>query len=170
MDLQRFNLMYEVKENFITNVDDIMELVEKHELDNKFTNRGIGGTDKHATIYGESCFASLYEKDMEEELVETVWKTIPDERQWCSQIVVNRYQPGDWLIRHQDSAGGYWKFKLVFLTEGKPHFKYWDKEEKEHLVQEKKGAMFEMPISTWHEVTKIKENEDNKYSLCLIWE
>ena len=26
--------MYEVKENFITNVDDIMELVEKHELDN----------------------------------------------------------------------------------------------------------------------------------------
>ena len=59
---------------------------------------------------------------------------------------------------------------LVFLTEGEPHFKYWDKKDNEVLVQEIKGAMFDMPIDTWHEVTKIKENEDPKYSLCLIWE
>ena len=59
---------------------------------------------------------------------------------------------------------------LVFLTQGEPHFKYWDKENNEHLVQELKGAMFDMPIDTWHEVTEITENEDPKYSLCLIWE
>jgi len=162
--------MYEVKENFITNVDEIMNLVKEHEQKGLFTNRGIGGTDKHATAYGESHFSSLYEKDMEKDLVETVWKTIPEERKWCSQIVVNKYKPGDWLVRHQDSSGGYWKFKLVYLTQGKPHFKYWDKDDKEHLVQEKKGAMFDMPIDTWHEVTKIEEGEEPKYSLCLIWE
>ena len=57
--------------------------------------------------------------------------------------------------------GGYWKFMLVFLTQGKPHFKYWDKDEKEHLVQEAKGAMFKMPIETWHEVTKIEKEKNN---------
>jgi hypothetical protein len=162
--------MYEVKENFITNVDEIMELVKQHEEQGCFTNRGIGGTDKHETVYGQSQFSSLYEKDMNSKLVETVWKTIPQERKWCSQIVINKYQPGDWLIRHQDSAGGYWKFKLVYLTQGKPHFKYWDKDDNEHLVQEKKGAVFEMPIDTWHEVTEMQQGEETKYSLCLIWE
>jgi len=162
--------MYEVKENFITNVDEIMELVKQHEEQDRFTNRGVGGTDKHETVYGQSQFSSLYEKDMNSELIETVWKTILHERKWCSQIVINKYQPGDWLIRHQDSAGGYWKFKLVYLTQGEPHFKYWNRDGNEHLVQEKKGAMFDMPIDTWHEVTEIKANEDPKYSLCLIWE
>ena len=162
--------MYEVQEGFITNVDEIMKLVKQHELEGKFTNRGKGGTQKHATKYGESQFKSLFITEMNNELIETIWKTIPDERKWCSQVVVNRYDPGDWLIKHQDSAGGYWKFKLVFLTEGKPHFKYWNTQGEAHLVQEKKGAMFEMPIDTWHEVTKIEKDEEPKYSLCLIWE
>ena len=162
--------MYEVQPDFITNVDEIMEKVKEHEAKGLFTNRGIGGTQKHATKYGESHFKSLFITEMSDDLVETIWKTIPNERKWCSQVVVNRYDPGDWLIKHQDSAGGYWKFKLVFLTQGKPHFKYWDQENNEHLVQEKKGAMFDMPIDTWHEVTKIEEGEESKYSLCLIWE
>ena len=162
--------MYEVQQDFITNVDEIMEKVKEHEAKGLFTNRGIGGTQKHATKYGESHFKSLFITEMNDDLVETIWKTIPNERKWCSQVVVNRYDPGDWLIKHQDSAGGYWKFKLVFLTQGKPHFKYWDQEDNEHLVQEQKGAMFDMPIDTWHEVTKIEEGEEPKYSLCLIWE
>ena len=162
--------MYEVREDFITNVDEIMMLVKEHETEGKFTRRGKGANERHETKYGKSNFSSLFQKDMNEELVETIWKTIPQERKWCSQVVVNKYQPGDWLIKHQDSAGGYWKFKLVYLTQGEPHFKYWDRDGNEHLVQEKKGAMFDMPIDTWHEVTEIKANEDPKYSLCLIWE
>ena len=162
--------MYEVKENFITNVDEIMIEVKKHEDQGLFTNRGVGGKEKHGTKYGESHFSSLFQTEMNNELVETIWKTIPQERKWCSQVVVNKYKSGDWLVKHQDSAGGYWKFKLVFLTQGQPHFKYWDKDDAEHLVQEKKGAMFDMPIDTWHEVTKIERDEEPKYSLCLIWE
>tara|TARA_B100001939_G_scaffold345423_1_gene361948 strand:- start:1147 stop:1635 length:489 start_codon:yes stop_codon:yes gene_type:complete len=162
--------MYKIVENFITNVDDIMLQVKEHEAQGKFTNRGIGGAEKHGTKYGESHFRSLFQKNMSNKLVETIWNTIPEERKWCSQVVVNKYQPGDWLVKHQDSAAGYWKFKLVFLTEGNPHFKYWDEEDREHLVQEKKGAMFDMPIKTWHEVTKMEEGEEPKYSLCLIWE
>ena len=46
--------MYEIVNEYITNVDDIMQKVLEHEAQGKFTNRGIGGTDKHATIYGES--------------------------------------------------------------------------------------------------------------------
>jgi len=163
--------MYELVEEYITNVDEIMDLVHSHEAQGKFTARGLGSKEKHATKYGESHFSSLFEKDMSKELVETVWKTVPEEeRKWVSQIVINKYVPGDWLIKHQDSAGGYWQFKLVFLTEGKPHFKYWNKDNEEVLLQEIKGAMFKMPIDTWHEVTKIEQGEAPKYSLCLIWE
>ena len=60
--------MYEIVDDYITNVDDIMQKVLEHEAQGKFTNRGIGGTDKHATIYGESQFASLYQKDMDRNL------------------------------------------------------------------------------------------------------
>jgi len=165
--------MWKVLENYITNVDEIMEQVKEHEKQDKFTFRGKGGKEKHGTMYGESHFSSLFQKDMSKELVNTIWKTIDiDEKNknWCTQLVVNKYAPGDWLVKHQDSQGGYWQFKLVFLTEGKPHFKYWDDQENEHLVQEKKGAMFDMPIDTWHEVTKMETDEDPKYSLCLIWE
>lgn len=162
--------MYKIVENYITNVDEIMLKVKEHEEKGKFTFRGIGGEENHGTKYGESHFSSLFQRDMDTDLIETIWETIPNERKWCSQVVINKYAPGDWLVKHQDSAGGYWKFKLVYLTEGKPHFKYWDGEDREHLVQEKKGAMFDMPIDTWHEVTKMEKDEDPKYSLCLIWE
>jgi len=163
--------MYEIIENYITNVDEIMQKVKEHEAEGKFTFRGTGGKELHNTAYGESHFSSLFQRDMSNELIETVWKTIPEEdRKWCSQIVVNKYEPGDYLVRHQDSQGGYWRFKLIYLTEGKPHFKYWDADENEHLVQEKKGAMFKMPIETWHEVTEIEQGEEPKYSLVLIWE
>jgi hypothetical protein len=163
--------MYDIVENYIKNVDNIMQKVKEHEAKGKFTFRGIGGKELHGTKYGESHFSSLFQRDMEQDLVDTIWETVPqEERKWCSQVVVNKYAPGDWLVKHQDSAGGYWKFKLVYLTQGKPHFKYWDKDGNEHLVQEQKGAMFNMPIETWHEVTKIEDGEEPKYSLCLIWE
>lgn len=163
--------MYDLVEQYITNVDKIMLQVLEHEQQGKFTRRGKGAREMHETKYGKSNFSSLFMKHMDKELLDAIWETVPaEESKWCSQVVINKYQPGDWLIKHQDSAGGYWQFKLVFLTEGKPHFKYWDKENKEHLLQEKKGAMFKMPIDTWHEVTKIEEGEDPKYSLCLIWE
>ena len=41
--------MYKIVENFITNVDDIMLQVKEHEAQGKFTNRGIGGAEKHGT-------------------------------------------------------------------------------------------------------------------------
>lgn len=165
--------MWSLVENYMTNVDEVMELVKEHEKQGKFTFRGKGGKEKHGTAYGESHFSSLFQKDMNQDLINTIWKTIDiDEKnkKWCTQLVVNKYAPGDWLVKHQDSQGGYWQFKLVYLTEGRPHFKYWDDEGNEHLVQEKKGAMFDMPIRTWHEVTKMEDDEDPKYSLCLIWE
>jgi hypothetical protein len=86
-----------------------------------------------------------------------------------SQLVINKYEPGDFLVKHQDSQGGYYKFKLVWLTDGPPHFCWYNEKDEPVLVQEKKGAMFQMDIGLAHEVTKIQPGEPTKYSLCLIW-
>ena len=61
--------MYKIVENYITNVDDIMFKVKQHEEKGKFTFRGIGGEEKHGTKYGESHFSSLFQKDMDDDLV-----------------------------------------------------------------------------------------------------
>ena len=57
---------------------------------------------------------------------------------------------------------------LIFLQADRPHFKYWDEQDKEHLVKEKSGAMFNMRLGTPHAVTEISKNESPKYSICIM--
>lgn len=85
-------------------------------------------------------------------------------------MVINRYEPGDFLVKHCDAQGGYWKFKLIYLTEGKPHFCWFNEQDEAQFVQESKGALFNMDIGLHHEVTEILPDEPAKYSLCLIYE
>jgi hypothetical protein len=84
-------------------------------------------------------------------------------------MTINRYDPGDYLLRHKDSLGGYWKFKLIFLQSDQPHFKYYDDQGIDHLVEEEPGALMDMPIHLEHEVTEIGPTERPKYSLVLAW-
>jgi len=49
------------------------------------------------------------------------------------------------------------------------NIKYYDKNDKAHLVEEKPGALMDMHIATPHEVTPIGEDEQPKYSLALCW-
>jgi hypothetical protein len=37
------------------------------------------------------------------------------------------------------------------------------------MVEEKPGMLLEMPINLEHEVTKIEQDENPKYSLVLTW-
>jgi hypothetical protein len=106
---------------------------------------------------------------MPEEVKDLIFNSLPEEDRSCDGFVINRYDPGDFLKRHKDSAGGYWKFKLIFLRSDKPHFAWYDKDNTQHLVDEKPGMLLTMPINLEHEVTEIGQDEQPKYSLVLSW-
>ena len=159
----------QVVENYLANHKEILEWVTQN--DNLFTRRVEGTKRAHRAKPGgpTSKFSSIFNDDMPQEFKDMVLKTIPDDRKWLSQIVINKYEPGDYLVKHTDAAGGYYKFKLIWLTDGTPHFCWYDADDNRHLIQEKKGAMFKMDIGLCHAVTEIGPNEPAKYSLCLIY-
>lgn len=153
--------------DYCKNVDAIIELAEKHS--DKFFLRAPGEQYNFATAYGDSHMKSLFRWNMPEDLKELIYESIPEEDRSCDGFVVNRYDPGDYLLRHRDVAGGYWKFKLIFLRSDKPHFAWYDELGNQHLVEEEPGMLFKMPINLEHEVTTIEQDEQPKYSLVLSW-
>lgn len=153
--------------NYVTNVDEIIALAEKHS--DKFSSRTTTDTHNFKTIYGNSKLKSLFHFNMDEDLKSAITKTIPDDARFITSMTINRYDPGDYLLRHKDSIGGYWKFKLIFLRSDKPHFKYYDDMGQDHLVDEEPGALIDMPLHLEHEVTEIGPTEKSKYSLVLAW-
>lgn len=161
--------MYQVNlvKNYLTNSDEIISLAEKHR--DKFSDRAEGKRYNFSTTYGNSKIKSLFHFNMDEELTDAIFKTIPDNRKTVTSFTINRYDPGDYLLRHRDSAGGYWKFKLIFLRSDIPHFQWFDENGVANLVQEEPGSLLEMPIHLEHEVTTVTENEQPKYSLVLGW-
>jgi len=161
--------MYRVNlvKNYLTNVDEILSLVEDHR--DKFSDRQPGKQYNFSTAYGDSKLKSLFHFNMSEKLVDAIFSTIPDDKRTITSFTINRYDPGDYLLRHKDSAGGYWKFKLIFLRSDRPHFQWFDEQGNSHLVDEEPGSFLEMPIYLEHAVTKIEEDENPKYSLVLAW-
>ena len=154
-------------EDYCKNADTIIELVEQH-MD-KFHLRAPGEEYNFSTAYGDSHMKSMFRWNMPSELKELIFNSLPKEDWSCDGFVINRYEPGDYLLRHRDSAGGYWKFKLIFLRSDRPHFKWYDAQGEGHLVEEKPGMLLTMPINLEHEVTLIEQDERPKYSLVLSW-
>jgi hypothetical protein len=154
-------------ENYCKNPNEIVRLAEKHS--DKFSMRTDGDAFEFKTKYGTSNMKSMFHTHMPEELLDAVWKTIPEDKTFVESVTLNRYDPGDSLPRHKDSVGSYWKFKLVFLQSDKPHFKWYDDKGNGHLVDEVPGAVVDMPIDLEHEVTEIEKEERPKYSLVLAW-
>lgn len=159
------------EENFITNVDEILELVEKNEAN--FSSRSPGDKFEFTNErYGPSKLKTLFHFKMSEDLKEAIFKTIrKDYIEIMPDIFcINKYEPGSWLTRHTDSCGTYWKFDLIFLRTDKPHLKVYGKDFPEgKLIEEKPGSRFIMPISMEHEVTEIGPDEKPKISLVLAW-
>ena len=154
-------------ENYCSNPSEIVELAEKYS--DKFSTRTDGDKFQFKTKYGKSNMKSMFHINMPKDLLDTIWKTIPEDRTFVESVTLNRYDPGDYLPRHKDSIGSYWKFKLIFLQSDKPHFKWYDKEGNSYLIDEKPGAVVDMPIDLEHEVTEIGQDERPKYSLVLAW-
>ena len=161
------SIMFKQIENYMTNVDEVMTLVRKYDHLIKVRDKdSLSG--EFATHYGTAELKQLHQYDMPEDLTDAIFKTIPV--QWTERLLycVNKYEPGMHIPRHRDSQGKYWFFKCIFLQSDKPHFKYWDDEDNEHLVHEIPGATFEMRLSTPHSVTEIGADERPKYSVCIM--
>ena len=156
--------MYNQVENYMTNVNEVMDLVHKYE--HLFKKRD--GAKSFYTKYGVASLTQIHQYDMPEELREAIFKTIPIK--WTDRLnyCVNKYESGDQIPRHKDSDGAYWMFKLIFLQSDKSHFKYWDEHDNEHLVDEKPGSLFNMRLGTPHAVTEIASDESPKYSICIM--
>lgn len=153
--------------NYLTNADEIICLADAHT--DKFSNRAANDTHDFRTAYGSSKLKSLFDFNMSDELKSAITKTIPDNPKFITSMTINRYDPGDYLLRHKDSIGGYWKFKLIFLQSERSHFQYYDDTGANHIVEEEPGSYIDMPIHFEHEVTQIGPNEKSKYSLVLAW-
>ena len=154
-------------ENYCKNVDAIIDMVEKHA--DKFHVRRPGEEFNFAGQYGDSSLQSMFRWNMPRELKDLIDSSLPAEDRTCDGYCINKYEPGDFLLKHRDHAGGYWKFKLIFLRADKPHFKWYDENNEGHLVDEKPGMHFVMPVNLEHEVTQIEIDERPKYSLALSW-
>jgi hypothetical protein len=153
--------------NYCKNVDRIVELAEQH--GDRFYVRRPGEQFNFNTAYGDSSLKSMFRWDMPKDLRELILESLPEEDRTCDGFCINRYDPGDYLKKHRDSVGGYWKFKLIFLRADAPHFVWYDEEGNGNFVQEEPGAYFEMPVNLAHEVTTIGYDERPKYSLALSW-
>ena len=116
-----------------------------------------------------SAFSSWF-IDKDDPVTDLVFEHIPQDRKHCTQLVLNKYEPGDYLVKHMDASGGYWKFLLIYLTAGPEHFCWWDNEGNQHFIKEEIGAMLDMDIGLYHAVTEIQPDEPTKYSLCLLYE
>lgn len=157
-----------LRKDYVTNVDEIMHHVRLH--DNKFVSRKEGRF-KFENKYGDSNMFSLFDTEMNNEMKEAIFRTMPKEdmRIKPTSVTINKYLPGSYLPKHRDCAGMYWKFQLVFLTSEKPHLMVYTEDGQGHLVEEIPGALCEMPIDILHEVTEIEKGEAPKYSMVMAW-
>ena len=154
--------------NYLPNAETILDYAHEH---GKFVRREEGTKFFHqAKRTGPiSAFSSWFiAKD--HPVTDLVFEHIPQDRKHCTQLVLNKYEPGDYLVKHMDASGGYWKFLLIYLTAGPEHFCWWDNEGNQHFIKEQVGAMLEMDIGLYHAVTEIQPGEPTKYSLCLLYE
>tara|TARA_A100001011_G_scaffold331222_1_gene357503 strand:- start:675 stop:1169 length:495 start_codon:yes stop_codon:yes gene_type:complete len=155
-------------ENYMSNAEHILSQAITH---GDFTRRVEGTRNMHqAKIGGPISQFSSWFIHVENSFADTIFETIPQDRKHCTQLVLNKYEPGDYLVKHCDAQGLYWKFKLIYLTAGPKHFCWYDDHDNQHFIEEKVGAMLDMDIGLYHEVTQIGEGEPTKYSLCLLYE
>lgn len=152
--------------DYIKNPDEIVSLSEKYA--DRFSVREPGKHYNFSTAFGSSRMKSMFYFNMPDELKLAIFKTLPEDDRHADSYLINRYDPGDYLPRHTDAQGAYWKFKLIFLQADAPHFVYYDNDG-EHLVDESPGACLKFPINLEHEVTRIADWERPKYSLVLAW-
>ena len=161
-----------LEENYITKCDEIISLAEQ-QLD-KFSNRGEGNFHEFKSEkYGASKMYTLFDYNMSQELKDAIFKTIrPEELEIPpDRFIINRYDPGSFLVRHKDIVGKNWKFQLIFLRSDKPHLKVFNEKYPDgKLIEEIPGALFHMPLTLEHEVTTIEEGERPKFSLVMMWE
>ena len=154
--------------DYITNASQILDHAQNY---GNFVRREKGKKNFHqAKEDGPISAFSSWFISKDDPVTDLIFEYIPQDRKHCTQLVINKYEPGDYLVKHMDAQGGYWKFLLIYLTAGPEHFCWWDNDEKQHFIKEKAGSMLDMDIGLYHAVTEIQPGEPTKYSLCLLYE
>jgi hypothetical protein len=161
----------ELIDNYVTNVDEILNEVYKHPPE-AFKSRGEGSKlYKFNTMCGKG--ASMHTMmyfSFSPRLRELCVKTVDFGRfPKPTEVAINRYPPGSYLGKHKDGTGGYWKFQLIFLSSEKSHFTWYDRDDNPHLVEEVPGRCVEMPLHIAHESTALGLHEKDKYSMVFVW-
>ena len=158
------------EKNFIENPDEIINILESENQD--YLVRKEGSKREIKSKYGSSSLSTLPEYlAKSNKLTEAIYKTtkhkfdiLPDE--W----MINRYVPGDFLVRHFDDVGRSWKIDLVILRSDKPHFICFPTDRPEGIMfDETPGERISFPINTEHEVTIIEPEERVRYTLVFLW-
>jgi hypothetical protein len=158
------------EKNFLENSEEIIQLLQ--EEDKNFLDRGPESKRAIASKYGSSSLNTLPQQFAStKKLTDAIYKTVkhkydilPDE--W----MINKYVPGDFLVRHYDDVGRSWKIDLIILRSDKPHFKCYPAGNDEGVMfDESPGTRICFPINTEHEVTVVGPDERPRYTLVFLW-
>ncbi len=167
------NSLYKIEliDNYVTNVDEILEEVYKHPASAFKDRADESGLYKFNTMDGKGAsMCTMMYHSFSPKLKELCVKTVDFGRfPKPTEVAINRYLPGSYLGKHRDGAGRYWKFQLIFLQSTRSHFTWYDKEDRPHLVEEIPGRGLEMPLHIVHESTEIGLDEEDKYSMVFVW-
>lgn len=160
-----------ITDDYVTNVDDILEEVYKHPL-SAFKDRSHGGgryAFESIDGRGASMHTMMY-PSFSPRLKELCVKSVDFGRfPPPMEVAINRYRPGTYIGKHKDGAARYWKIQLIFLKSSRSHFTWYDRDNKPHLVEEIPGRCVEIPLNVIHESTEIGLDEEDKYSMVFIW-
>jgi hypothetical protein len=159
-----------IENNFLENADEVLNIIQQEE--HNFASRNKGSKYEIASTYGSSSLKTLFQYLVtSSDLENAVFKTLKDKYEFLPDSwMINKYVPGDYLVRHTDEVSNTWKIDLIILRSDAPHFKFYTQEFPQgKMIEELPGTKISMPIDTEHEVTMVGEDERPRYTLVLLW-
>jgi hypothetical protein len=151
--------------NFIRNIDEIMNLLKRH--DSEFRPRE--GGDKHESLIPNVCsrFKTLKDCHMSHELKEAIFRDSdfdPDLKDFYNFIQVQKYDPGDYIAVHRD-AYSIRKLHLITLTSSDVDGLVCEDSNHELVkIFDSAGQYIDFPYDAAHYVSPVK---NLRYSLVV---
>ena len=158
-----------IYENYITNVNEIIDLLET-----KYSNRFLDRSLKEATSAEEDINGGdILIVESHTDLYKTIFKTIEKQivEYYPDEVDIYRYQYGNYLPPHQDATvTPKMVTDLTFLQSEKNHFKIYTEEHRNgYFIDENPGRRVIIAPDMKHEITPMEKNETTRYTLVMTW-
>jgi hypothetical protein len=162
---------YTVYDNFILNVNEILNLV-KNKYNNLFLSRSIKESytpTKENPNGGDALNITSNYTDLYHSIFKTIDKDLITH--YPNEITLYRYNIGSFLPKHSDKLlSDDTITDLVFLQSTKNHFKvYTSQYPNGYLIDEIPGRRVIIPENLSHEITPIEKDEEIRYTLKMTW-